>query len=289
MSWSQQVVSTDRGTFEIFVSGAGEPICISHLYEAFTEKGDAFAEHFTKHRTVYLINLKNAGNSDKAKTKSELTMRETIKDLESIRIALGHERWSFAGHSTGGFLGLTYAITFPESLESFIISCSSPSKEFMNNEHCLYNPKGKFGNEYMKIFLTLFFPFSTKKQKTRALRKWIEYSLHRPEKYDQYFSSNDQSESKTIGSRIKAYIKDLQHYDVRKELPHIRIPALILCGEHDVQCPAIYSKEMHKLITNSKLTIFKESNHFPYIEEAEAYQREIKLFFDNIDNGNKSF
>lgn len=81
MSWSQQMVSTDRGNFEIFVSGAGDPICISHLYEEYNGKGDAFAEHFTKYRTVYLINLKNAGNSDK-----DLQHYDVRKELSHIRI-----------------------------------------------------------------------------------------------------------------------------------------------------------------------------------------------------------
>ena len=48
-------------------------------------------------------------------------MIETIHDLEAIREALQLPTWHFAGHSTGGMLGLLYAITYPKSLQSLVL------------------------------------------------------------------------------------------------------------------------------------------------------------------------
>ena len=48
-------------------------------------------------------------------------MIETIHDLEAIREALQLPTWHFAGHSTGGMLGLLYAITYPTSLQSLVV------------------------------------------------------------------------------------------------------------------------------------------------------------------------
>ena len=48
-------------------------------------------------------------------------MIETIHDLEAIREALQLPTWHFAGHSTGGMLGLLYAITYPHSLQSLVV------------------------------------------------------------------------------------------------------------------------------------------------------------------------
>ena len=48
-------------------------------------------------------------------------MIETIHDLEAIREALQLPTWHFAGHSTGGMLGLLYAITYPKSLQSLVV------------------------------------------------------------------------------------------------------------------------------------------------------------------------
>ncbi|MBW9235170.1 alpha/beta hydrolase, partial [Leptospira santarosai] len=57
----------------------------------------------------YLVNLRGAGNSVGFQTTDELSMKESINDLEAIREALHIKKWAFAGHSTGGMLGLVYA------------------------------------------------------------------------------------------------------------------------------------------------------------------------------------
>lgn len=95
-----------------FTKGSGEPLCITHHYSQFNETGDYFADVFTATHRVLLINLRDAGNSAKAQVENELSMIETIHDLEAIREALQLPIWHFAGHSTGGMLGLLYAITY---------------------------------------------------------------------------------------------------------------------------------------------------------------------------------
>lgn len=35
--WQKEFIHTNRGTFECFVKGHGEPICITHLYSQFNE------------------------------------------------------------------------------------------------------------------------------------------------------------------------------------------------------------------------------------------------------------
>ena len=87
-----------------FTKGSGEPLCITHHYSQFNETGDYFADVFTATHRVLLINLRDAGNSAKAQVENELSMIETIHDLEAIREALQLPIWHFAGHSTGGML-----------------------------------------------------------------------------------------------------------------------------------------------------------------------------------------
>ena len=69
------------------------PLCVTHLYSEYNDNGNTFANPFTDHYSVYLVNLKGCGNSDSAKTDSEYSMTETIKDLEAIREALYINKW----------------------------------------------------------------------------------------------------------------------------------------------------------------------------------------------------
>lgn len=86
--WKQQLIHTKRGIFEIFIRGDGEPRCVTHHYSQFNKTGDYFAESFIHTHQVFLINLRDAGHSVKSGTEKELSMRETIEDLEVVKEAL---------------------------------------------------------------------------------------------------------------------------------------------------------------------------------------------------------
>ena len=121
-----------------FTKGSGEPLCITHHYSQFNETGDYFADVFTSTHRVLLINLRDAGNSAKANSE-KLSMIETIHDLEAIREALQLPIWHFAGHSTGGMLGLLYAITYPKSLQSLVLVGAAASN-YTETPFCIYHP-----------------------------------------------------------------------------------------------------------------------------------------------------
>ena len=137
--WKRQMIHTKRSTFELFTKGDGESLCITHHYSQFNETGDYFADVFTATHRVFLINLRDAGNSLKANSEKELSMIETIHDLEAIREALQLPTWHFAGHSTGGMLGLLYAITYPHSLQSLVVAGAAASN-YTETPFCIYHP-----------------------------------------------------------------------------------------------------------------------------------------------------
>jgi proline iminopeptidase len=62
----------------------------------------------------------------------------------------------------------------------------------------------------------------------------------------------------------------------------ISTPTIIICGKYDVQCPITYSIEMNEQIPNSELTIFNKSYHFPFLEEAGRFKKEINAFMKKL-------
>ena len=139
--WKERIIETDRGIFEVFEKGKGEPLAVTHLYSEFNQKGNLMAAPFTDYYHVYLINLRGAGKSVKANEIEEYSMSETVKDLEAIRKALHHEKWAFAGHSTGGMLALKYAIDYPTSLTKIIAGGAAASKEYVKDKNSIYCKK----------------------------------------------------------------------------------------------------------------------------------------------------
>ncbi|MED1113525.1 alpha/beta fold hydrolase [Bacillus paramycoides] len=277
--WKQQIINTNRGTFELFAKGDGEPLCITHHYSQFNETGDYFADVFTSTHRVFLINLRDVGHSVKAQSENELSMIETIHDLEAIREALQLPTWHFAGHSTGGMLGLLYAITYPNSLQSLVIVGASASN-YTETSFCIYHPAHPQFHYMQELIENLKSPHLTNEERKELSTKRTKLSLYKPENYNSYFCKSIQKIMSA--SRMNAFAKEYSSFDLRECLPSIKTKALIICGKHDVQCPIQYSLEMHEGIRNSIFVPFEYSNHYPFLEEASRFTSTIQEFYKSL-------
>ncbi|MDA2329001.1 alpha/beta hydrolase [Bacillus cereus] len=274
--WTQQIINTKRGTFELFTQGNGESLCITHHYSQFNETGDYFADVFTATHRVFLINLRDTGRSVTAQSENELSMIETIHDLEAIREALQLPTWHFAGHSTGGMLGLLYAITYPNSLQSLVLVGAAASN-YTETPFCIYHPEHPQFHYMQKLIENLKNPLLTSEERKELSTKRTKLSLYKPENYNSYFCKPIQ---KTMSaSRMNAFTNEYLSFDLRKNLPSIQTKTLIICGRHDVQCPIQYSIDMHEGIRNSIFVTLEESNHYPFLEEAAQFTSTTQTFY----------
>lgn len=273
--WVRRMVDTKRGSFEVFERGEGEPLAVTHLYSAYDERGNSFANPFTSCYHVYLINLRGAGNSANAANESEYSMEETLLDLEAIRESLGYQQWSFAGHSTGGMLALKYAIQHPHSLTKIIAGGTAASYEYgadPDSIYCSQNPNFK---RIIEIMDQLDDPATPIEIRRKLSYEWALMSYCSEEKLQA--SMKKPNSGKTVGERL-TYFRTIESptYDVRAQLKDVKVPAYIYCGKFDAQCPLKFSEEIAELIPNSSLTIFEESNHNPFSEEEERFDEFVR-------------
>lgn len=274
--WERMLVQTDRGQFEVFIKGEGEPLCVSHQYSVFNESGDYFADTFTENHRVYLINLREAGSSAKAEQPYQLSFLETVFDLEAIREALQMDKWFFAGHSTGGMIGLMYGIYYSDALMGLILTGTAARDYFAFSPECIYHPNHPNYQIMQDYNIALMDPSINEEDKYKLSIERTKLSLRRPELYEQYFTKN--IKKSMSASRMNYFNREIQVFDLTRKLSLIRVKTLILCGRHDVQCPISYSIEMQDGIPDSNLVIYEESNHYPFLEERELFQDQLKQF-----------
>ncbi|CEG27159.1 alpha/beta fold hydrolase [Bacillus sp. B-jedd] len=281
--WDTEIIDTPRGTFEIFTKGKGTPVCITHHYSEFNNTGDYFAETFTDDNKVILVNLKGTGNSSQANEAHELSMLDAVYDLEAIRSALGLSSWVFAGHSTGGMIGVLYGIHFPESLNSLIL-VGSAARKYNVSPLCIYHtehPQFDLMQNYIQLLKQSdLCPI----ERHRLTEERTKLSLYRPEQYKDYFSLT--INKGLSASRLNFFAREAAIFDITRELGQISTRTLILCGKYDVQCPVSFSIEMNELIPNSHLVVFEESNHYPFLEEGPLFREVTNNFLKQISNSN---
>lgn len=275
--WEKHVIETNRGQFELFKKGEGEPLCVTHLYSEFNQNGNLFANSFSHKYSVYLINLTGCGNSTEGKGNDKYSMDASVKDLEAIRESLGYQVWSFAGHSTGGMLGLKYAIQSQASLKRIVVGGLCASADYMRHPgsiYCVENPNNK---RLREIFAVLKDPKATIDERKAVSKEWTMMSLYNKAVYDEMI--NRPNSGKTVSKRLDYYSnKELPNYDLKPLLSFIRVPTYIYAGLYDAQCPYEFGVEAAELVKTSTFKVFHQSNHYPFIEEEE----EFKHFVDSI-------
>ncbi len=273
--WQQRLIETSRGTFEVFQSGKGQPLCVTHLYSEFSSKGNVFANLFTKYYSVYLVNLRGCGNSTDDTSLYNYSLKDSVRDLEAIREALEFRTWNFAGHSTGGMLALTYAIHYPDRLEQIIAGGLCASSDYMRHPSSIYCIENPNNLRMREIIALLRNPTSTLEERRDANKEWSLMSLCSELSYEKMVSPPNSG--KTVSKRLDYFTyQELPTYDLRPQLSKVTLKAFIYGGKHDAQCPYEFAVEAAGLMPNATLKTFEYSNHFPFIEEEEEFQRFVK-------------
>ena len=268
--WKQRFIETNRGTFELFEKGEGEPLAITHFYMAFNENGNWFANSFTKHYKVFLINVRGAGNSPAVTEDAQMSLTEIIQDLEAIRSALQIDKWAFAGHSTGGMLALQYATDAQASLTKVIAGCTAASKEYASHPNSIYSSENQNFQRIIAIMEALNNPDTPQQTRSELSFEWALMSFVQEENLRQALTIP--SSGRTVGRALDYFRKVfVKTYDIRDQLDSILIPAHIFGGKYDAQCPIEFTYEIAELIPTAQLTVFEHSNHNPFVEEVELF------------------
>lgn len=268
--FTQKVIQTKRGQFEIFFRGEGEPLAFTHLYSEFNENGDIMSQNLSEHYTVFIINLRGAGKTDDQTDEYSYSMDDAIHDLEAVRQTLNIKKWTFAGHSTGGFLALKYSVMFPERLTKIIAGGLCASGEYMYHPDSIYCKNHPKNNRMIEIFEEMRHPDTNREQRIELAKEWTMMSLYKEETY--YEMLKRKMSGRTLVHKIDYFTAELPDYDVRAQLKISPVRAFIYCGRHDAQCPHVFSEEAADMMRNGTLQTFEYSNHNPDIEEEEKFK-----------------
>ena len=83
---------------------------------------EPLAQHLAARHRVLLPDQRGTGKSVMEPwDPAPFTIEGAVADLETIREALGLERWILLGHSWGGILGMSYAAEHPERVAGLVL------------------------------------------------------------------------------------------------------------------------------------------------------------------------
>lgn len=82
---------------------------------------------------------------------------------------------------------------------------------------------------------------------------------------------------------MNANWKGMKRFLVKKKLPFIDLPALVVTSEYDFASPPQFANGMHKRIGPLKRVDLKECSHWVHIEKAEEVSSAIHEWLEETD------
>ncbi len=245
------------------------------------------------HRLIF-IDERGSGRSQRLQDTSLYTVENMVEDVEDVRQALNLGKISLLGHSYGGVLAQAYALKYQQNLSHLILNSTFPSTQQMNEvlqrekaqmpakklkrlneleQAGLFGKgeaweRGRYPEEYAKLaWGPGYFPFL--------------YGARPDPTYDplgQLLGTSWELYRVMWGEHgefvIDGNLKSVEYVD---RLETIKVPTLVMAGDHD-ECDPALSKEMHEKIADSELVILPNSGHMNFVDQPDLWQKAVEGF-----------
>jgi len=245
----------------------------------YLESLEALAD--TGRRAIFYDQL-GCGRSDRG-DESLWTVETYVDEVGAVREALGLETVHLFGSSWGGMLAMEYALTQPAGLATLLLA-SSPSSipqwieetgrlrselpEDVREVLDRHEAAGTTSDPEYEAACEVFY-----RRHVCRLPEWPDYVQRSfefiAEHGEVYRFMNGPSEFHVVGT--------LRDWDVTGRLGELRVPTLVVTGEHDEATPAI-NRTVSAAIPGAESVIYPGCSHMAHVEDPAGYIRLLDDF-----------
>jgi len=284
------------------ILGRGEPLVVMH--------GGPGASHeyfmpyllpLARHNRVVFIDERGSGRSQKTANPAGYTIENMVEDLEAARIALNLGKINLLGHSYGGALVQAYALKYQQNLQHLILGSTWSSTAAMNQVfvHMKENMAPELRERIDRLEAAGLFGHGKDYEKNRypaeyMIAAWGEgyfpyvYQARPDPNYDPLAQGNTAWDLyREMWGKHGEFVIDgnLKSVEYTDRLPGIKVPTLVLVGDHD-ECSPSLAQVMHEKIAGSKLVIFPKAGHMTFVDQPELFVKAVDEFLhENLGKG----
>jgi pimeloyl-ACP methyl ester carboxylesterase len=238
--------------------GAGTdhtPLLLTHGYSASAAMWNPNLRALAEKRRVITWDIRGHGRSDSPRDPARYSEDASVADMAAILDACGIARAAIGGLSLGGYLSLAFHLTHPARVAALILCDTGPGF-----------------------------------RQVEARERWNAYALARAEALEQQglaaLSTSPEvgagpHDAKGLALAARGI---LTQHDSRilDSLPSIRVPTLIVVGEHDT--PFLAATEyMAAKVPGATKCVLAGAGHAANIDQARAFDAVTTAFLERID------
>ncbi len=258
--------------------GKGEPILVIHggpglPHDYFLP----YLEELAKTNLLIFYDQRSTGKSVIPDDTIGTAHKKMIDDIEAIRKAFGISKLNILAHSWGTRLAVNYALKYPASMRSLVLSNSiamnhdydSLQKAIADNK--IYTPGFKEKKEEIQKRTISIMEI--------RMRFAFLASMYNPENVDKVKLAFPEDFGDKQRALFRGLTSDLAAYDIDyfPKLQQIKCPVLVIHGDADA-IPLAANERLASVFAKGRLVHMEKSGHFPFIEQPVEYTQVISKF-----------
>lgn len=256
----------DGLTLHYVADGRGPAVVLVHGLGGFAESWRHNIPALARVATVFAVDLPGFGRSSKPPARYRLG--DSVRALHGFIQAMNLDRVAIVGHSLGGAVGLTYALTHPVRVERIaLLGALVPGSG--------YRPSVPYRIAATPVLGELLALCACRP----LYRAAIARCFHAPVASEVDFLVREGYAARTSPEAKAAYLATLRDLrrdivehaaDYRQALATLELPVLVIHGRQDRVIASAHGHEAAELLPHSHVRWIDACGHFPQIEYADV-------------------
>lgn len=208
--------------------------------------------------SCFTVNVDFPGFGQSAEPSTAWGVKDYVKWLRELVLALNIDSPILLGHSFGGRVSILYASEFPVNKLILVDSAGVKPKRELKYYFKVYSFK------LVKFFANIF-------MSPERARLFIDAQRKKR-------GSNDYANSSNM---MRAIMSKVVNEDLCYAMPAIKAPTLLIWGENDSATPLRDAKKMEKLISGSGLVVFPGCSHYSFLDNPRQFAAVLRSFLNS--------
>jgi pimeloyl-ACP methyl ester carboxylesterase len=237
------------------VRGNGRPLLLLHGWGTSSELFAPILDALQQGRRLIVPDLPGFGATP------EPPVPWSVHDYASWCIALldriGITDCDLIGHSNGGRIGIALTATYPGRVAKMVLvdSAGIRPRRTLRGAARVRSYKALRAIERSRVVPTAW-------RRTAGRRADLRGS----------------ADYRAVSGVMRGTLVRLVNEDLRTLLPGLRLPVLLIWGDHDTETPLDDGTLMERLIPDAGLVVFEGAGHFAYLEQPDRFCRIVEVF-----------
>ena len=214
-----------------------------------------------------VLRFDTRGHGQSSAPAGDYTLEQLADDVKGLLDSLQIKQTHWAGVSMGGMIGQAFALKFPGVFQSMVLADTTSRRP----------------PDAAKMWADRVQTAQTKGMDAlvdSTLERWFTEPYRKARKDVMAKIANDIRNTPVAG--FAGCCHAISKVDYLDRLKEIKVPALVMVGEHDHGTPPEAARVIQQNLPGSELKILASAAHLSNIEQAEEFNKAMTGFLDRV-------